>query len=163
MKSSTRAPGLAVYNYHKLNIMESCTSSYLPSARAPCRPHTALSYRAPRLDHCSPHLISGRRRLCLMFCVTYSLTCGLLLVPSLPVLLLGRVLGGISTSILFSAFESWLVSASSTAALHSEDLSAIMGRATLVNGFVAAAAGVRFLICRFAWCAHKCLWFSRNL
>ncbi|ETW77822.1 MFS sugar transporter, partial [Heterobasidion irregulare TC 32-1] len=84
----------------------------------------------------------GRRRLCLMFCVTYSLTCGLLLVPSLPVLLLGRVLGGISTSILFSAFESWLVSASSTAALQSEDLSAIMGRATLVNGFVAAAAGV---------------------
>ncbi|THH12278.1 hypothetical protein EW146_g7769 [Bondarzewia mesenterica] len=84
----------------------------------------------------------GRRRLCLFFCVAYTLTCGFLLIPFLPLLLVGRVLGGISTSILFSAFESWLVSASSTAALHSEDLSSIMGRATLVNGFVATAAGV---------------------
>jgi hypothetical protein len=56
---------------------------------------------------------------------------------------LGRVFGGISTSILFSGFESWLVSSSSNAALHSEDLSNIMGRATLVNGFVATTAGVR--------------------
>ena len=104
------------------------------------------------LDATAAHhiLSSGRRRLCLTFCVTYSLTCGLLLVPSLPVLLLARVLGGISTSILFSAFESWLVSASSIAALRSEDLSAIMGRATLLNGFVAAAAGVRPLLCQFA-------------
>ena len=30
-------------------------------------------------------------------------------VPSMPILLLGRVLGGISTSLLFSAFESWMV------------------------------------------------------
>ncbi|KAA1474489.1 DUF791-domain-containing protein [Dentipellis sp. KUC8613] len=84
----------------------------------------------------------GRRRLCLLFCVTYTLTCALLLVPYLPLLFLGRVLGGISTSILFSAFESWLVSASTSAALHSEDLSSIMGRATLVNGFVATGAGI---------------------
>ena len=121
------------------------------------RPHTALSCFTCNSTITHHTLYSGRRRLCLMFCVTYSLTCGLLLVPSLPVLLLGRVLGGISTSILFSAFESWLVSASSTAALHSEDLSAIMGRATLVNGFVAAAAGVRPLFCRFTWCAYECV------
>ncbi|THH20023.1 hypothetical protein EW146_g1257 [Bondarzewia mesenterica] len=57
----------------------------------------------------------GRRRLCLFFCVTYMLTCGFLLLPFLPLLLVGRVLGGISTSISFSAFESWLVSARSSA------------------------------------------------
>ncbi|TFY61171.1 hypothetical protein EVG20_g7155 [Dentipellis fragilis] len=84
----------------------------------------------------------GRRRLCLLFCITYTLTCALLLFPYLPLLFLGRVLGGISTSILFSAFESWLVSASTSAALQSEDLSSIMGRATLVNGFVATGAGI---------------------
>ena len=87
-------------------------------------------------------LHSGRKRICLLFCVLYAATCGLLLFPFFPVLLLARVFGGISTSILFSAFESWLVSSSSSAALHSEDLSTIMGRATLVNGFVATAAGV---------------------
>lgn len=31
-------------------------------------------------------------------------------IPDMRVLLLGRVLGGISTSLLFSAFESWMVS-----------------------------------------------------
>ncbi|KAI0064310.1 DUF791-domain-containing protein [Artomyces pyxidatus] len=84
----------------------------------------------------------GRKRLCLLFCILYAATCGLLLFPYFPLLLLGRVFGGISTSILFSAFESWLVSSSSNAALHSEDLSSIMGRATLVNGFVATGAGI---------------------
>lgn len=62
--------------------------------------------------------------------------------PLLPVLLFGRVLGGISTSILFSAFESWLISSATSSALPSADLSTIMGRATLVNGFVATGAGV---------------------
>jgi len=84
----------------------------------------------------------GRKRICLLFCILYAITCGLLLVPFFPLLLLGRVFGGISTSILFSGFESWLVSSSSNAALHSEDLSTIMGRATLVNGFVATGAGI---------------------
>ena len=85
---------------------------------------------------------SGRRKLCLIFCVTYALTCGCILFPYLPVLLVGRVLGGISTSILYSAFESWLISSSTGLALAQSDLSIIMGRATLLNGFIATAAGI---------------------
>ncbi|KAJ7119928.1 hypothetical protein C8R43DRAFT_1099133 [Mycena crocata] len=84
----------------------------------------------------------GRKRLCLVFCATYTAACLCILVPFLPVLLVGRVLGGISTSILFSAFESWLISASTAHALPQADLSTIMGRATLVNGLVATGAGV---------------------
>lgn len=84
----------------------------------------------------------GRKRLCLVFCATYAAACACILVPSLPVLLVGRILGGVSTSILFSAFESWLVSAAHALDLPQSDLSAIMGRATLVNGLIAAAAGV---------------------
>ncbi|CCM06022.1 uncharacterized protein FIBRA_08266 [Fibroporia radiculosa] len=84
----------------------------------------------------------GRRRLCLTFCITYTLTCICILFPYLPVLLVGRVLGGVSTSILYSAFESWLVSASNSLVLPQSDLSGIMGRASFVNGIVAAAAGV---------------------
>lgn len=63
-----------------------------------------------------------------------------------PILLIGRVLGGFSTSILFSCFESWLISASTTStkygALSQNEVSSIMGRATMMNGFVAATAGV---------------------
>jgi len=84
----------------------------------------------------------GRKRICLLFCILYAATCGLLLFPFFPLLILGRICGGISTSILFSGFETWLISSSSSAALNSEDLSAILGRATLVNGFVATTAGV---------------------
>lgn len=78
----------------------------------------------------------------MVFCITYTLACVCILVPYIPLLLLGRVLGGVSTSILFSAFESWLVSSASSSALPSADLSTIMGRATLVNGIVATGAGV---------------------
>lgn len=85
---------------------------------------------------------SGRRKLCLVFCMTYTLACICITIPSLPTLLFGRILGGISTSILFSAFESWLISASSSAGLPPADLSTIMGRATLINGLVATGAGV---------------------
>ncbi|EPS98353.1 hypothetical protein FOMPIDRAFT_1042543 [Fomitopsis schrenkii] len=84
----------------------------------------------------------GRRKLCLTFCITYTLTCALIQLPYFPILILGRFLGGVSTSILFSVFESWLISASNSLALPAHDLSTIMGRASLVNGFVAAAAGV---------------------
>jgi MFS family permease len=78
----------------------------------------------------------------MVFCITYALACVCITFPLLPILLVGRFLGGVSTSILFSAFESWLISSASSASLPSADLSAIMGRATLVNGIVATTAGV---------------------
>jgi len=78
----------------------------------------------------------------MVFCVTYTITCVCITIPSLPVLFFGRVLGGVSTSILYSAFESWLVSSSNHLALPQSALSNILGRATLVNGIVAAIAGV---------------------
>lgn len=80
--------------------------------------------------------------MCLAFCITYTLACGCITIPWTPILLLGRLMGGVSTSILFSAFESWLISASSSAGVASSDLSTIMGRATLLNGLVATGAGV---------------------
>jgi len=78
----------------------------------------------------------------MVFCVTYAVTCMCITVPSLPVLFFGRVLGGLSTSILYSAFESWLVSSSNNLALPQSALSNTLARATLVNGIVAAIAGV---------------------
>ena len=105
--------------------------------RSIVRCHNSIAYGHLVNDACS-----GRRKLCLTFCITYALTCALIQLPYFPVLILGRFLGGVSTSILFSVFESWLISASNSLALPAHDLSTIMGRASLVNGFVAAAAGV---------------------
>lgn len=88
------------------------------------------------------HFVSGRKKLCLVFCITYTFACFCINIPYLPVLLFGRLTAGISTSILYSAFESWLVSSANSLAIPSSDLSTIFGRATLVNGFVATGAGV---------------------
>jgi len=60
--------------------------------------------------------------------------------------LFGRILGGLSTAILFSCFESWLISSAqsppSGPPVSQGELSAIFGRASMINGFVAAAMGV---------------------
>lgn len=51
----------------------------------------------------------GRKRACVTYCITYILSCITKHSPQYKVLMLGRVLGGIATSLLFSSFESWLV------------------------------------------------------
>ncbi|XP_048840519.1 molybdate-anion transporter [Brienomyrus brachyistius] len=51
----------------------------------------------------------GRRRTCLLFCIAYSACCLTKLSRSYFVLLFGRILGGLSTSLLATAFEAWYV------------------------------------------------------
>lgn len=51
----------------------------------------------------------GRKRLCQVYCVLYFLSCVTKHAKDYWVLMLGRVLGGIATSLLFSSFESWMV------------------------------------------------------
>lgn len=43
------------------------------------------------------------------YCITYMLSCVTKHSSEYKILMLGRILGGIATSLLFSAFESWLV------------------------------------------------------
>ncbi len=81
-----------------------------PSGGAPALPLTALSaltgLAAPdsRATCCS-----GRKKAALLYVVTYTLSCFTKHSPDYWVLMVGRVLGGIATSLLFSAFESWVV------------------------------------------------------
>jgi predicted MFS family arabinose efflux permease len=51
----------------------------------------------------------GRRTAGLAYAVIYSMSCVTKHSPNFMVLMVGRVLGGIATSLLYSAFESWLV------------------------------------------------------
>ena len=52
----------------------------------------------------------GRKRGALAFCVVYGLSCISKLYNSFEVLLVGRLLAGVATSLLFSVFEAWMVS-----------------------------------------------------
>lgn len=52
----------------------------------------------------------GRKKTCLAYCVFYAISCSSVHFKQYSILLLGRVMGGISTSILFSGFECWMVS-----------------------------------------------------
>ncbi|KAJ3208746.1 Molybdate-anion transporter [Entophlyctis luteolus] len=54
----------------------------------------------------------------------------------------GRVLGGVSTSLLFSVFEAWMVSEHYSRGFADADLGATFATATFGNGVVAIASGV---------------------
>lgn len=84
----------------------------------------------------------GRKRLCITFTITYALSCVTKMFRPIIFLGAGRLLGGFATSILFSVFESWLVSSSKTKGMSTGELGEFLGRCTLVNGIVAATSGV---------------------
>ncbi|KAF1950292.1 DUF791-domain-containing protein [Byssothecium circinans] len=86
----------------------------------------------------------GRKAACLAYCVIYSLSCLTLLSDRLPVLFLGRVLGGICGTLLYSVYESWLVAEFNKLMLEEPGsiLNGIFSLNTTLNSVVAILAGV---------------------
>eukprot|EP01006_Ploeotia_vitrea_P020250 TRINITY_DN52524_c0_g1_i1.p1 TRINITY_DN52524_c0_g1~~TRINITY_DN52524_c0_g1_i1.p1 ORF type:complete len:335 (-),score=161.63 TRINITY_DN52524_c0_g1_i1:616-1620(-) len=84
----------------------------------------------------------GRKKSCLAFAVFYMASCLTKHSPDYNILLAGRVLGGVSTSILFSAFESWMVSTHHDGAYPEEWLGLTFSAATSGNGIIAIVSGV---------------------
>ncbi|KAL6127275.1 hypothetical protein ACLB2K_075316 [Fragaria x ananassa] len=85
----------------------------------------------------------GRKRACITYCITYILSCITKHSPHYNVLMLGRILGGIATSLLFSAFESWLVAEHNKRAFEPQWLSVTFSKAIFLgNGVVAILAGL---------------------
>ncbi|GAA0149714.1 transporter [Lithospermum erythrorhizon] len=85
----------------------------------------------------------GRKRACVTYCITYVLSCLTKHSPQYKVLLLGRVLGGISTSLLFSAFESWLVAEHFKRGFDQQWLSLTFSKAIFLgNGLIAILSGL---------------------
>lgn len=86
----------------------------------------------------------GRRLACLVFCVLYSLSCVVLFSNDIIVLFVGRALGGASTTILYSCFESWMVTEYNV--LFPDEpastLSGIFSTMTTLNSVVAVLAGI---------------------
>ncbi|URE27222.1 Major Facilitator superfamily [Musa troglodytarum] len=85
----------------------------------------------------------GRKRASVTYCITYILSCITKHSPQFKVLMLGRILGGIATSLLFSAFESWLVAEHNKRGFEPQWLSITFSKAIFLgNGLVAIIAGL---------------------
>ena len=84
-------------------------------------------------------------RLCHYFCLLYSLSCLLALNSNFYVLLLGRVAGGMATSLLFSTFESWMIAEHNRQVCRRRWLSTLpLSPAFVAPGFAFAHANARF-------------------
>jgi MFS family permease len=84
----------------------------------------------------------GRRNTCLMYGILYGISCATKHFPNFYILFVGRLLAGMATSILFSAFESWLINEHRRRNLESESLSIIFANAYFGNSVVAILSGI---------------------
>jgi len=84
----------------------------------------------------------GRKRMCIFFGITYGLSCATKHFTDYSTLMVGRVLGGIATSILFSSFEAWMVSQHNNSGFPGVLMGSSFEWAWGWNGGVAVLAGV---------------------
>lgn len=86
----------------------------------------------------------GRKRACLLYCGLYVVTCLTMLSNNLLVLFLGRLCGGVGTTLLFSVFEAWMVSEYHSRALQGSglELSTVFGNMTTLSCIVAIGSGI---------------------
>jgi MFS family permease len=86
----------------------------------------------------------GRRRACLFFCIAYAASCATMCSDSVPVLIVGRLLGGVCTTLLFSVFETWMVHEFQEQAMdtHGLELSSLCGLMITCSSVVAIVSGV---------------------
>eukprot|EP00392_Amoebophrya_sp_AT5.2_P000281 g281.t1 len=84
----------------------------------------------------------GRKQACVFFCVIEVVINLIEHVNNFPLLIFGRILSGISSSLLFSAFESWMVSEHRRRNYPEKLLSSTFAVASAGNGVVAILGGL---------------------
>ena len=83
----------------------------------------------------------GRRKFVILFAAIYALSCMTKHYKNFHILMLGRLLGGVATSLLFSVFDSWLIRAHADAGVK-QYLSKSFSAAAYGNSLVAIGAGL---------------------
>ncbi|XP_063992766.1 molybdate-anion transporter-like [Diachasmimorpha longicaudata] len=84
----------------------------------------------------------GRKKMCIIYFLSTILTCSCTISKDRNVLMMGRVFGGVSTSILCSTFESWYVGQHlSRHHLDKDLISTTFAKATFYNGLTAISSG----------------------
>ena len=84
----------------------------------------------------------GRKRMACLYCCIYIVSCLAKHFRNFGVLLFGRVLGGIATSLLFSVFDSWLIKAHADRNIDKSFLSKSFSTANYGSSVVAILAGL---------------------
>ena len=84
----------------------------------------------------------GRKIMCLVYCITYIVACITKLFNHYWILMIGRFLSGIATSLLFSSFESWMVCEHGKKGFQGNLIGNIFSLATFGNGLIAVVAGL---------------------
>ncbi|KRY75202.1 Major facilitator superfamily domain-containing protein 5 [Trichinella pseudospiralis] len=84
----------------------------------------------------------GRKKICILYGILYALSCITKHSDDFWILLIGRFLGGIATSLLYSAFESWLVCESFKQGFEEPHLKAVFANVVLGNSVVAIVSGI---------------------
>ncbi|KNC54290.1 major facilitator superfamily transporter [Thecamonas trahens ATCC 50062] len=84
----------------------------------------------------------GRKKMALVFAACYAVAGLTKVSASFSVLMIGRILSGVATSLLFSVFEAWMVCEHNARGYPPALLSQTFSRATTGNGLVAVAAGL---------------------
>lgn len=85
--------------------------------------------------------VFGKAMMCKLYCVLYAAACILVHGSSVPLLFTGRLLSGVATSILFSCFDAWMVSAHQAQSFTEKQLSSTFSYATMLSSAGAIAAG----------------------
>lgn len=83
----------------------------------------------------------GRKKFALLYCLTYLGHCTTKHMNNFVTLTIGRILGGISTSLLFSVFDAWLVSESQRRGFKGDELGNTFSIAYFGSSIAAIAAG----------------------
>lgn len=83
----------------------------------------------------------GRKKFCVLYGIFYILSCLTKHFNDYWILMLGRVTGGVATSLLFSVFESWVVCENVKKGFGSDSLNTIFSLSVLGNSIVAIASG----------------------
>jgi len=86
--------------------------------------------------------VLGRKKACQAYALVYIVTALTKLSPNFSVLFFGRITGGLATSLLFTSFESWMVSEHFKRNYPEELLPETFSYLTLGNGITAVAAGI---------------------
>lgn len=87
--------------------------------------------------------IFGRRKCAIAFSIIYTFCCLTKLSPNFNILFIGRIFGGIATSMLFSTFESWYVyEHSERHGYPPEWIGITFSITTFWNGIIAILAGI---------------------
>jgi MFS transporter, MFS domain-containing protein family, molybdate-anion transporter len=83
----------------------------------------------------------GRKRSAILYCLLEMFINYLELYPIFAGLIVSRMIGGITTNLLFSVFESWLVSEHRSRGFHDDDLEIILRDSTIVSNGAAIFSG----------------------